>query len=150
MFLSGFSNWSLFADMICLKLKPNRIYISFIAVSQFYILFSRQEHQIELLQVSIRGDGSSLSVFSFSFTVHLQLFTNNDILQVRPESYNNQICSTLTVQLMAYTISKGLAYIIILYTITSFGLNQLLKCLGFRLYPLSFFSTQFLDKLLLF
>ena len=39
---------------------------------------------------------------------------------VRPESpYNKQICSTLSVQFMAYTISKGLAYIITLYTITS-------------------------------
>ena len=31
---------------------------------------------------------------SVSFTVHLQLFTNNDILEF---TYNNQICSTLSV-----------------------------------------------------
>ena len=48
------------------------------------------------------------------------LYTYNcyiDIL-VRPEStYNKQTCSTLSVYLMAYTISKGLAYIITLNTI---------------------------------
>ena len=54
------------------------------------------------------------------YSVHLQLFTNNDLLQVRSESsYNIQICSTLSVKFMAYTISEGLAYIITLYTITS-------------------------------
>ena len=42
-----------------------------------------------------RGDDSSLPVCSVSCTVHLQLFTNIDILQVRPESpFNKQICST--------------------------------------------------------
>ena len=55
-----------------------------------------------------------------SCTVHLQRFTYIDILYVRPEStYNKQICSTLSVWLMAYKISKGLTYIITLYPITS-------------------------------
>ena len=67
-----------------------------------------------------QGVDSSLPVCSVSCTVHLRLFTNIDILQVRPESTENkQICSTLSVQFRAYTISKGLAYIITLYTITS-------------------------------
>ena len=45
-----------------------------------------------------RGDDSSLPVCSVSCTVHVQLFTNIDILYVRPEStYNKQICSTLSV-----------------------------------------------------
>ena len=63
-----------------------------------------------------QGDDSSLPVCSASCTVHLQLFTNIDILKARPESpYNKQICSTLSVCFLAYTISKGLAYITILY-----------------------------------
>ena len=67
-----------------------------------------------------RGDYSSLPVCSVRCTVHLQLFTNIDILLVRPESfYDKQICSTLSVWFMAYKISKELAYIITLYTITS-------------------------------
>ena len=45
-----------------------------------------------------RGDDSSLLVCSVSGTVHLQLFTNIDILLVRPESpYNKQKCITLSV-----------------------------------------------------
>ena len=39
---------------------------------------------------------------------------------VMPEfPYNKQICSTLSVKFMAFTISKELAYMITLYTITS-------------------------------
>ena len=39
-----------------------------------------------LLVILSRGDDSSLPVCSVSCTVHLQLFTNIDILWVRPES----------------------------------------------------------------
>ena len=48
------------------------------------------------------------------------LYSVQILIYVWPESpYNKQICSTLSVYLMAYTIGKGLAYIITLYTITS-------------------------------
>ena len=56
-----------------------------------------------------QGDDISLPVCSVSC-----------IVQARPEStYNKQICSTISLYFMAYTISKGLAYIITLYTLTS-------------------------------
>ena len=56
-----------------------------------------------------QGDDSSLPVCSASCTVHLQLFTNIDILKARPESpYNKQICSTLSVWIFSVPFSlKG-------------------------------------------
>ena len=44
--------------------------------------------------------------------------------QSNESTYNKQICSTLSVQFMAYKISNGLAYIITLYTITSLHLTE--------------------------
>ena len=100
----------------------------------------------------LQGDDSSLPMCSVSRTVILQLFTNNDRLQIRPEyPYNKQICSTLSVQFMTYTISKGLAYIITLCTITSlilficyfvFFLEHICKIIWFELF-LNIGSTRF-------
>ena len=55
------------------NLKQNLTYIGFgIIFRQFYINFSRQEHQIELLYVSINSRDSQVSAytpFHFSFTI---------------------------------------------------------------------------------
>ena len=52
---------------------PNFTYISFgIILTQFYINFLRQEHQIERLQVSTDSSGFSLYLSFFSFTVPLR------------------------------------------------------------------------------
>ena len=53
--------------------------------------------QSNQLITPVQGDDSFLPVCSVSCTVYLQLFTNIDVLYVRPESTYKQICSTLSV-----------------------------------------------------
>ena len=53
-----------------------------IILTQFYINFSRQEHQLELLYVSINSWDSQVSsnTFHFSFTVSLRWFNEREIV----------------------------------------------------------------------
>ena len=85
MSFSGFSVISLFSDWLSIcwiwfvyeSHTKSYIYTCFgIILTQFYINFSRQEHRIELLYVSINSWDSQISAytpFHFSFTVPLSL-----------------------------------------------------------------------------
>ena len=51
----------------------------------------QESGQREERKVQDQGDDSFLPVCSVSWTVTLQLLTNNDMLQVRPESFKNKM-----------------------------------------------------------
>ena len=65
-------------------------------------LLHRTQHKVNSFKNKTKISNQGGRQCSVSCTVHLQLFTNNDMLPESP--YNKQIRSTLSVQLMAYSI----------------------------------------------